>query len=166
MRIVVNTQKLSFSSFPQREKDGEHQGSNQPGKGSLFKLHHWEPICISAVLGLGFILGPALASWVPGSQAPSLTTTREKRDLLFPKGPGPLGPRIESLCFCLTSLGLLAVARRILCPHWPSSPLDPGVKSLYTLSMASMGRSSSPKEDEGGLTKIRAFMMAEGVHVH
>lgn len=145
MRIVVNTQKLSFSSFPQREKDGEHQGSNQPGKGSLFKLHHWEPICISAVLGLGFILGPALASWVPGSQAPSLTTTREKRDLLFPKGPGPLGPRIESLCFCLTSLGLLAVARRILYPHWPSPPLDPGVKSLYTLSMASMGRSSSPQ---------------------
>lgn len=86
--------------------------------------------------------GLALASWVPGFQAPSLTTTREKRGLLFPKGPGP---RIQSRASGLASLGLLAVARRMLCPHWPSPPLDPGVKSLYTLSMAIMGRSGSPQ---------------------
>lgn len=68
LRIVVNSQKLSFASSSQR-KEGllKYIGNIKEAsrKGTLLKPQHWKAVSISASLGTGFSVRPALASWGP-----------------------------------------------------------------------------------------------------
>lgn len=103
LRIAVNSQKLSFPSSSQRKEvllkyTGNTKGATGPerGRGAKHSTGKWSPsLPSSAHASFSCQLLPPGA---PESRAPSLTTTRGKRDLFFPKSHSR---RIESPWLCV-----------------------------------------------------------------